>query len=63
MKETARCPKCGRTSHSPAQGKDRYYCFECRMEFEAGDDGEISYGPPDRRLRREERRKERRVRR
>jgi hypothetical protein len=54
---TPRCPRCGKPSATP-HGERAYYCFNCRMAFEDGDDGTISYGPPDRRLLREERRAE-----
>ncbi len=55
------CPRCGAKSRTPANGKDRWYCHECHMEFEAGDDGTIGYGPPDKRLRREERTQQRKA--
>ena len=56
----ARCPKCGRRSQTPSAGHARWYCHACRMEFESLDDGDITYGRPERRLEREERREERR---
>lgn len=53
---TARCPKCGRPTSTPAVGRDRRYCHFCRMEFES----EIGYGLPSKRLEREERHKQNR---
>jgi ribosomal protein L37AE/L43A len=54
--DSALCPKCGRRSHTRGDGKDVWYCHDCSMYFEAIEDGDISYGPPDRRINREERR-------
>ena len=57
MANGARCPRCGRVSHTTSGENARaWYCHECRMPFEDVDDGDISYEPPDRRMRREERR-------
>lgn len=51
----AHCPKCRRPSHAPsAANPHAWYCHHCRMEFEAGDDGDIAYGRPSKRLEREE---------
>ena len=50
-----RCPRCNRVTHAKTHGKDRWYCHFCRMEFEPDDDGDIGYGPPHRRVMREER--------
>ena len=52
---TAKCPKCGHTTHTPSFGKDRWYCHDCQMEFESEDDGDVGYGSPSRRLERQER--------
>ena len=52
-----RCPLCGRIEAViSAAGRGRWYCRHCGMEFDDEDDGDIGYGPPDRRLRRQERR-------
>jgi len=57
MANGARCPRCGRlTNTASAENDHAWYCHHCRMAFEAVDDGDVGYGPPDRRLRREERR-------
>jgi transposase-like protein len=53
--DTARCPRCHRVSHSPSQGKDRWYCHHCKLEFESTDDGDVGYGRPEKRLEGEER--------
>lgn len=51
-----RCPRCNQQSAHPS---GRYYlCTNCRMEFDPSDDGTIAYGPPDRRINREERKRE-----
>lgn len=48
-----RCPRCSQQSAHPS-GRN-YYCSNCRMEFDPEEDGTIAYGPPDRRINREER--------
>jgi len=50
----ARCPKCGRRSTTASAGNHRWYCHHCRMEFEDQDDGDITYGRPEKRLERDE---------
>jgi ribosomal protein L37AE/L43A len=50
MSKSANCPKCGRKSHTPADGKDQWYCHGCKLAFEAIDDGTITYGRPEKRL-------------
>lgn len=59
QEESAKCPKCHRISHTQAAGKARWYCHHCRMEFEALDDGDVTYGRPEKRLEREEQQKAR----
>jgi phage FluMu protein Com len=58
--KSARCPRCRTVSTTTSSGKERYYCRECRMEFEAINDGDIGYGRPERRLERQERRRPKR---
>ena len=58
--QAARCPRCSTLTSTRADGRDRWYCHRCKMEFESEDDGTVGYGPPDRRMRREEARRERR---
>ncbi|MBN2133636.1 MAG: hypothetical protein JW741_29310 [Sedimentisphaerales bacterium] len=57
MVDGALCPRCGHRTVTTSGANDHaWYCHDCRMEFEDVDDGDVGYGPPDRRLRREERR-------
>jgi hypothetical protein len=55
-----RCVRCHSPRHVRASGSTprAYYCGRCRIEFEAEDDTDIGYGPPDRRLLRQERQAE-----
>jgi len=59
------CPWCNTTRHvQPAGGLRVFYCRKCCREFDDGDDadgtaGGIGYGPPDRRMIREENQRER----
>jgi len=58
MNDEARCPKCGRRTATKHNASPRaWWCHHCKMAFEPDDDGDISYGPPDRRMLREERRR------
>jgi len=45
---SAKCPRCDRVSHTPAGGKDQWYCHNCRMAFEAIDDGIVGYKSQER---------------
>jgi hypothetical protein len=56
-----KCPLCRSAQHVRIHGPKDFTCLNCRMDFDGIDDGTISYGPPDRRLRREERREQRRA--
>jgi len=57
MTDGARCPRCGRrTDTALGENEHAWYCHHCGMAFEDVDDGDVGYGPPDRRMRREERR-------
>ncbi len=48
-----KCPRCGRSGH---QMEDKLYqCLRCKMLFDGEEDGTIGYGPPSRRIEREER--------
>lgn len=53
----AKCPKCEKRTATPHGDRD-WWCWECGMAFSSEDDGDIGRGPPDRRLLREERRRE-----
>jgi DNA-directed RNA polymerase subunit RPC12/RpoP len=53
------CPQCG--DRRLAKIDDRLYrCAKCGAYTDGEDDGDVAYGPPDRRLRRQERQRERR---
>lgn len=57
-----RCPWCHTAKQvQPAGGERVFYCRRCSRMFDTGDDGidTISYGPPSRRIEREERQRER----
>jgi hypothetical protein len=55
--DTPRCPRCNRRgSHNEGT---LYYCGHCKQQYDAEDDGTITYGDPSRRLEREERAAER----
>ena len=56
------CPWCKTAESVYPSGANlkAFFCGRCKREFDTDDDGDISYGPPDRRLEREERRQERR---
>jgi len=57
--DIAKCPRCGHLTSTKHNATPRaWWCHECKMPFEPEDDGDISYGPPDRRMRREERRRQ-----
>ena len=43
----ARCPKCRTLSCTPV-GFKAFHCYDCNMDFEPGDDGDIGNGRPDR---------------
>lgn len=59
---TPRCPWCGTPRYVRASGTTyrAWYCGNCGREFEAEEDGDIGYGPPDRRMTRQERHQQRR---
>lgn len=56
------CPWCKSASSVRPSGANlkAFFCGRCKREFDTDSDGDISYGPPSRRLEREERRAERR---
>lgn len=55
-----KCLWCHSAKHvSPGSTEKTWWCSNCGIEFDPVDDGDVSYGPPDRRMRREERRRER----
>jgi ribosomal protein L37AE/L43A len=58
MTTTPNCPMCGNNRHVVASGQRLWYCAMHKMEFETGDDGDVTYGRPEKRLEREERLKE-----
>ncbi len=39
------CPRCGRPGAK--SGEKIFFCGDCQMEFEPGDDGPIGRGRPD----------------
>jgi len=56
----AHCPRCNRPTAAPsAANPHAWYCHECKVEFEDVEDGIIGYGPPSKRLEREEKRQQR----
>lgn len=61
---TPRCPWCNTARHVSSSNTTlrAWYCGKCKREFEAEDDGDISYGRPERRMERQEREAERRAR-
>ena len=56
---TPNCPMCRNNRHVVASGQRLWYCSEHKMEFDGVEDGDISYGRPEKRLERKEQRKER----
>ena len=55
VNEHVPCPWCGTAAHVRRRPNTHaVYCRRCKREFEDVDDGTIGYGPPDRRMRREE---------
>ena len=52
-----KCPKCGHVS-TLETGPARFYCHDCKLEFEAIDDGATTYGDPARIAARNERLRE-----
>ena len=44
----ARCPRCKRHSATPGEGKNVFYCHDCRMYFSGEDDGDVGYSGPER---------------
>jgi len=46
---TPRCPWCKTPQHVQSSGTNlkAWYCRGCQREFEAGDDGVIGYGLPE----------------
>ena len=54
------CPKCGRLKSVIVHGPHDFTCLNCKMDFDGIDDGDVSYGRPDRRMIREERRRKQR---
>lgn len=54
------CPWCKTPKRVYPHGERNFQCLECKRIFDAVDDGDVSYGPPSRRIEREERAKERR---
>ncbi len=63
MNDIPPCPWCRTPRHVQTSGSTMkaLYCRRCGREFEAEDDSDIGYGPPDRRLLREERRLQRKA--
>ena len=55
----ARCPRCGRQTHTAGDQPHVWYCHQCGMYFDDSEDGDVGYGRPEKRLEREERAKER----
>jgi ribosomal protein L37AE/L43A len=54
---TPPCPWCDTPRHVQEGGQPKtWYCRKCGREFEAEDDGDITYGRPEKRMEREERR-------
>jgi len=53
------CPWCRIDNHVRMVDHRHFYCGKCKREFDGVDDGDISYGRPDRRIERQERQKER----
>lgn len=51
---TPRCPFCNHKSVIP-DGHCNWYCNHCRATFDGVDDGDVGYGPPSRRIERQER--------
>lgn len=47
------CPKCGDNRRVYIDGSN-YWCRRCNVGFDPCDDGDVGYGPPWRRLMREE---------
>ncbi len=48
-----KCPRCGRSGY---RMEDKLYqCLACKILFDGEDDGDVGYGPPSRRIEREER--------
>jgi hypothetical protein len=49
------CPWCNTARHVQEGSMQKtFYCRNCWREFEAGEDGDVGYGRPDRRLIRQE---------
>jgi hypothetical protein len=57
------CPWCETNRHVRATGEREFWCAKCKRTFDGIDDGTIAYGPPDRRINREERHEEKRAKR
>ena len=58
---TPKCPWCGTAKHTREGSQPKtWYCGKCSKEFEAEDDGDITYGRPEKRMEREERQRARR---
>lgn len=49
------CPWCKTANHVRTIGHRHFYCGKCRREFDGVDDGDISYGRPEKRMERQER--------
>ena len=57
---TPKCPWCKTAKKVYTHGEREFICLGCKRIFDGIDDGEIGYGRPEKRMEREERRKERR---
>ena len=60
MNDAPPCPWCKTSRKVYPHGDRNFQCLECKRIFDAVDDGDASYGPPSRRIEREEREQERR---
>jgi transposase-like protein len=59
---TPKCPRCHSARRVITSGTTMraWWCHKCQIEFEPEDDSDIGYGPPDKRMIREEKRSLRR---
>ena len=53
------CVHCHKVNAVRPYGNRDWYCLDCKIIFDPEDDGDVGYGPSDRRMNREERRKAR----
>jgi tRNA(Ile2) C34 agmatinyltransferase TiaS len=42
---TAKCPMCGHLTATTSQSG--FYCYDCKMEFDDRDDGDVGYQRPE----------------